>query len=352
MKSKDALRILAEVTAYQWGMVTSAQARTYGITRLDLSRLTDAGHLKRLAHGIYKDSGAPSDQFEDLRAAWLSTDPKVIGEARLLDRASGVVIAGASAAHLHQVGDLWAGRHDFVTPKRRQSQRAEIRYRQRVLAPGDVTLAEGLPVMTIERTISDLVDEVGDLSLVADALRDAALQRNLNLNRLRKLLQPLAERNGFKRGDGNALLNRLLEIAGLDADTVARRVAADASLGSLVAANYLGGLSKADLDRLVMTPGMQRSIRAIQDTLAKTLAHSLAPQIAAINASADAMIANIVKSGALDSVAKSLTDQLVTSDAIKNMTQGWAKTLSAGFAIKPETLAAIRAVQKVPHGRA
>ena len=43
MKSKDALRMLAEVTAYQWGMVTSAQASMHGITRLDLSRLAADG---------------------------------------------------------------------------------------------------------------------------------------------------------------------------------------------------------------------------------------------------------------------------------------------------------------------
>lgn len=291
MKANDALRVLAEVTAHQWGMVTSAQAGMHGITRLDLSRLTDAGHLKRLAHGVYKDSGAPSDQFEDLKAAWLSTDPKLMGEARLEDRSEGVVVAGSSAALLHEVGDLWAGRHEFVSRRRRQSQRSEIRYRQRPVERRDVTLVQGLPVMTIERTITDLVEEVGDLSLVADALRDAAYKRNLDLDRLRELLTPLAERNGLRKGDGDALLNRLLEIAGIDVDSVARRVAADSALGSRVAATYLSGVSKADLARLMMTPELQESLRAIQDSIAKTAktpgASNIAPQqetLAAIRA--------------------------------------------------------------------
>lgn len=64
------------------------------------------GFLQRLAHGVYKGAGVPGDQFDDLRAAWLSTEPKVTGGARLKDRANGVVVAGASAARLHDIGDL------------------------------------------------------------------------------------------------------------------------------------------------------------------------------------------------------------------------------------------------------
>lgn len=347
MKSKDALRALAGITAHQWAMVTSAQASAHGITRLDLSRLSKAGHLERLAHGVYKDAGAPTDQFEDLHAAWLSTDPRVIAETRIQERPNGVVVAGASAARLHEIGDLWANRHDFVAPQRRQSQRTEIRYRQRVLAPHDVTLVHGLPTMTIERTIADLVDDVGDLSLVADALRDAAHQRNLDLERLRDLLAPLAERNGHKKEDGGSLLNQLLEIAEIDLDTVARKVAADSSLGSLVAANYLKTLTTTDLNRLVVTPEMQRSMRAMQDVFAKTLAKTLAPQLAAVNASADSAVKDLVKSGALDRVSEHLAARLSTGDAMRKVTQGWAKALEANTHLDPETLDAIRAVREV-----
>ena len=35
-------------------------------------RLCSAGHLERLAQGVYRDAGAPSVEFEGLRAAWLS----------------------------------------------------------------------------------------------------------------------------------------------------------------------------------------------------------------------------------------------------------------------------------------
>jgi len=305
MKSGEALGVLAGITAHQWGMVTSAQAGAHGVSRLVLSRLADAGHLERLSHGVYKDAGAPSGEFDDVRAAWLSTDPKDVGESRLRDRSSEIVVASASAARLHRIGDLWAGRHEFVSPARRQSQRAEIRYRLRVLDPNDVTLVEGLPAMTLERTIADLVEDVGDLSLVADALRDAALKHNLEFGRLRKLLAPLAERNGFRRRDGDALLGRLLTIAGIDADSVARRVANEPPLGSLVAAHHLEGLT-AEPDRF-------------------------------------------------DDIARAFTAQFA-SDAAKRLAESSGQSHSAGIVPKAETLAAIRAVQtaydEVADGRA
>lgn len=339
MKSGEALRILADLTASQWGMVTSAQASLHGITRLDLSRLAEAGHLERLAHGVYKDAGAPGNLFDDLRAAWLSTEPTIMGEARIRDREKGVVVAGTSAARLHDIGDLWADRHEFVSPKRRQSQRAAIHYRQRSLDARDVTLVHGLPAMTIERTIADLVEELGDLSLVADALRDASLKRNLDVARLRGLLAPLAKRNGLKNGDGSALLNRLLQIAGIDWDAVARRVAADTSLGSRVAANYIDHLSKTDLGRLVATPEMQKILRSMQDSIAATLQDALAPTL-------DSPRANLDKSAGIDDVAKRITEQFATSDAMKELSRAWGKSLSENLTFKPETLAAVRAAQR------
>src|SRR5699024_6391426 len=101
MRSVDVLRTLADITAYQWGMVTAGQASMAGVSRLDLSRLAQSGHLNRLAHGVYMDAGVPSSPLDDLRAAWLSTDPRILGAARLSEPAAGVVVAASSAAALH-----------------------------------------------------------------------------------------------------------------------------------------------------------------------------------------------------------------------------------------------------------
>lgn len=347
MKSRNALRVLAEVTAYQWGMVTSAQASMHGITRLDLSRLAADGQLERLAHGVYKDAGAPAGRHDDLQAAWLSTEPKVMGETRLKNAARGVVVSGESAADLHGIGDFRALRHEFVSPTRRQSQRSAIRYRQRMLDPRDVTFVDGLPVMTMERTIPDLVEEVGDLSLVADALRDASRKRDLDLERLRALLAPLAQRNGLAKGDGVALLDLLMEIAGIDPEAVARRVAADASLGSRVVASYLRGLSLEDLDQLVMTPEMREAMRWIQEAIAAEVRSSMAPEFAAINATAARMGAELVKNAGLDEFARHISAQIINSDVLEELSHAWGKALSDRIAVKSETLTAIPEAQKV-----
>lgn len=232
MKLGEVLRELADITASQWGMVTTAQAGARGVTRLVLSRLAEAGHLERLTHGVYRDAGAPGSEFDDLRAARLNTEPKGLGEERVSGAAQGVVVASTSAAFLHGIGDSWADRHQFVAPVRRQSQREDLRFRQRVLEGQDVTLVQGLPAMRVERTLADLLEDLGDQGLVADALGDALKKHSVDLARLSELLSPLAERNGLKKNDGAALLDRMTESAGLGLDSIARRVTVIPALAS------------------------------------------------------------------------------------------------------------------------
>ncbi len=306
MKSTDALRILADVTAYQWGMVTSAQASVHGITRLDLSRLAEAGHLERLAHGVYKDAGAPGDQFDDLRAAWLSTDPKHAADVRLKDRTNGVVVAGISAARLHGIGDLWDRRHDFVSPARRQSQRNEIRYRQRQLEPRDVSTVEGLPAMSIECTIADLFNAEADNSHIADALRDASQKHRLDIDRLRELLAPHAKRAGFRKGDGAALLDHLMEISGIDADTLSGRIASTQEIGSRVVAKYLdqfGDLKLQDVRAAQEAMKvLHESFPTLDEAARSQLLSSISPP--AIRNAQEAMQRILLDSGATDAVRK------------------------------------------------
>lgn len=253
MKSHDALRILADVSASQWGLVTSAQAAARGVDRLSLSRLAQAGDLERLAHGVYKDSGAPSDAHLDLRAAWLATSPSELAGERLKRRPSSATVSGESATRLHGVGDLRAAKSEFTLRARKQTQRADVRYRTRALTDDDVTVREGLPVTTVERTLADLVEARTDLSLVADALADATRQGGVDADRLAHLLTPLAVRNGHKKGDGDALLERLLQLAGLDREALAQRIASISGIGALVTANFLKGLSADAIAPMINT---------------------------------------------------------------------------------------------------
>lgn len=216
MSTSVVLRILADAMAYQWGMVTSAQAKGLGVSRLQLSRLASRGVLERLAFGIYRNRAVPSGEFDDIRIAWLSTEPTRLASERIPDRENGIVVASHSAARLHHIGDLWEQRHEFITSTRRQTQRKEIRFRNRRLKMEDITIIDGLPVLTLERTIADLVDDSVDLSLVSDALRDAHNKRPLNFDHLSNLLEPYADRRGFSRNDGTSLLDQLLRDARIE----------------------------------------------------------------------------------------------------------------------------------------
>lgn len=348
MKASDAQRVLAEITSRQWGLVTSAQAGASGVARLTLSRLTDAGHLERVSHGVYRDAGAPRGTFEDLQAAWLSTEPRSMGEKRLADRTGGVVVAGTSAARLHDIGDIWADRHEFVSPTRRQSQRAEIRYRRRALEDQDVTLAHGLPTMTVERTIADLLEDVGDLSLVADVLGDAAAAYGLKNDRLRELLAPLAERNGFRRRDGAALLRLLHEAAGIDPDSVARRVAADPAVGPRVAARVLGDIPARFLDEFLRSAESRRRIVTLQDSVSAALEEFLNPPegpLIAPNVISGAPVLSardLVGTAAGGPVAEAITAQLMTGSVVEGLIDAWRGALEASAGGTTDAPAAAR----------
>lgn len=245
MKSREALRRVQEITEGQWGLLTAGQARSCGVTPMTLARLCDAGDIIRIAHGVYRDAGSPIDEHESLRAAWLMTNPAALAYERLAKHPIDVIVSGESAARLHDIGDLRALRHEFTTPRRKQTQRVGTRYRITTLPEQDVTLKKGLPVTTRERTIADMIERRYDLSLIADMLRDAINQADIDEPRLIELFNPLAKRNGHRPEDGRALLEQLLAIAGMDHDSISQMIAADPKLGSLVTGQYLKSLSTA-----------------------------------------------------------------------------------------------------------
>lgn len=329
MKAGDALRELTDITANQWGMVTTAQANALGITRLTLSRLAEAGQLERLAHGVYKDAGAPDSEFDGLRAAWLGTEPKRLAEDRISDAAGGVVVASTSAASLNGVGDSWTGRHEFVAPTRRQSQQEGIRFRQRKLTDRDVTIIHGLPAMRIERTLADLLEDLGDQSLVADALGATMKKYSIDVDLLSELLSPLAKRSGFEKNDGAALLDRLAEIAGLDLGSVARRITANPVLGAWVAAEYLKNILSTEPSegfRKIMAE-IKLPTPAITDEVAEAVQRALRPHFDAIS--------KMRPSAESLGPTQSFTDVL-NPQVLANLSQQWTKNMTYPSALEAQ----------------
>jgi predicted transcriptional regulator of viral defense system len=206
MKAMTVLRVLADLTGSQWGMVTTAQAARIGVGRLELSRLAADGHLERLGHGVYRAATVPIDRYEGVKSLWLSINPGYTADERLFRRPYDAVVSGPAAAWMLGVGDLVPEPYEFTTPTRRHTQRTELVYRTRALSRENVTIREGLPVTTFEQTVADLVESHIDLSLIADVIADVA---RLDRGRLASLLSPFAARHGCNPGDGKAFLSDL-----------------------------------------------------------------------------------------------------------------------------------------------
>jgi len=194
-------------------MLTAAQAGAAGIARSTLVRREKAGTLERVRQGVYRLPGTPADRMDDIRAAWLASDPATLARDRLA--APEVVVGGAAAAWTHEIGDLYPAPYLLYTATRRQTTHDDVRYSRRHLHASDVMILDGLPLTTRERTIADLLDE-GDLSLVADALRDAERSDDdLDIPVLITHLDSYAKRLGH--ASGSDVYAELRTLGGVDA---------------------------------------------------------------------------------------------------------------------------------------
>ncbi len=284
MEMRKGLIVLGELSSAQWGLFTSAQAAERGVSRLDLSRQAEAGLLERVRHGVYRDAGAPADEYEALRAAWLALEPKLEAGARLRKSELDSVVSGTSAARLHGIGDLREDRLEFTTSKRRQTQRAGIHFTIRDLDREHVTIRHGLPTTTVERTLADLVAARTDLTHVAAALGDAMRQGSIDLGELSRQLAPLAARNSLPKNDGNAFVSRLLRLAGLDPDTTVKRIAGIETLAAPIAAEYLADISAAAQRLQDQLAQLQPSVPGIEEIReqAEALTRAVQPQLNAL----------------------------------------------------------------------
>lgn len=213
--------LVSHLAAGQWGLLTSAQAQREGVTRVQLGRLTEAGVLERVDHGVYAIASAPYEH-RALRAAWLALDPARTAEERLVDPLVGGVVSHTSAADLHDLGDLLDDVPEFTLTERKQTRR-DIRLHRGPLTHADVTLVDGLPTTTEERTVADLLRDGHDTEHVAQIIGEGTRRGVIDLVDLAARLEPLARRYG--RPDGTALVEHFLDLVGLSTRAMVRDLA-------------------------------------------------------------------------------------------------------------------------------
>lgn len=200
-------------------MVSTSQTTKANVDARTLSQMAARGDLERLAHGIYRLPGTPPGPHDDLRVAWIALAPQRTAAERIAAGPTEVV-SHRSAALVHGLGDLDADQLEFTTSVRRQTRRTDVRLHRGVLSDHDWTLADGLPVTTVLRTIRDLAQNHTDQGHLAGVVRDALLYHNLPITQVDTALEPYARSYTSPAGHSIRLLGLLLRDAGIPQATL------------------------------------------------------------------------------------------------------------------------------------
>jgi hypothetical protein len=201
--TKAPARALSALAHQQHGIFTRAQATSLGLTAGQINWRVRAGVWVVVDYGVYRASSTPSSWHQRLLAACL---------------------AGPAVASHRSAGRLWhlPGCDDSmieVTAVRhlRRHARDVTWHESRHLDGRDVTIREGVPVTSVDRTIIDLAAVVPESQLLA-ALDDACRR---NLTSCHRVAGRARELHSRRRGQGR--LRRVLEHR-LDGDPVPESV--------------------------------------------------------------------------------------------------------------------------------
>lgn len=212
---------VSQLAAGQWGLLTSSQAKSRGITRLHLARLAEAGVLERVDNGVYATACSP-DEYRALRAAWLVLDPTRTAEERLADPLVSGVVSHTSAAGLHGLGELLDDQPEITYPVRKQTRR-DIRLHKLNLKRDEVTFAEGLPTTTPERTVSDLLRDGHDSEHIAQIIGQGVCRNVIDPSRLATAIDQFA--SAFGQRDGGSLVEHFLDVVGFSPNALVKHLA-------------------------------------------------------------------------------------------------------------------------------
>lgn len=224
---------MSNIASRQWGVLTTAQAKTEGISRLQLSRLADAEVLERISQGIY---ATPSsiDEHTNLHAVWLALDPKRMAEERLIEPIASGVMSHTSAAFLQGLGDIPEDTPEITVASRKQSRR-NIRFPRDLLKGNEVTVSHGLPITTPERTAFDLLRDGHDPTHVVEIAGEALKHELTTYEAATAAREPLAP--NFEQPDGASLQEHLLDLVGLSTAALTEQVLSS-QLGKALRENW------------------------------------------------------------------------------------------------------------------
>ncbi|MEU0853519.1 type IV toxin-antitoxin system AbiEi family antitoxin domain-containing protein [Streptomyces flaveolus] len=239
MDRAEQLATVAGMAADQWGLVTAAQAKGLGVSGVQLMRLTEAGLLESVGHGVYALLAVGLPQHLEIKVAWLRLQPKTPAWDRPLGGQDSGVVSHASACQLHGLGDIPAPDVEISVPRRRTTTEPFVRLRTACLDTADITVVDGLPVTTAARTIVDLLHTKADGGHVGGVIADAERRDLVDIDALADAVQPYARKYGLPAGaTGQELIEHLVGQAGrtLHSQEVARAGHEGLALGAEIGA--------------------------------------------------------------------------------------------------------------------
>jgi len=137
----------------QYGYVTTEDAYEHGVNPVQLRLMHHRGTLDRIAYGLYRYPVVPTTDLDQYMEAILWT--------RTL-----AVLCHETALDLHELCDVNPARIHLTVPSGYRVRRdvpAMYELHRRDLDPVDVTLYEGIPTVTVRRTILDGIEaNIGD----------------------------------------------------------------------------------------------------------------------------------------------------------------------------------------------
>jgi predicted transcriptional regulator of viral defense system len=161
----DELAALAEDNG---GLVTAEQARAAGFTDSVLARLVQRKRIERIARGVYRIPYFSPGQFSQYREAVLWAKANRGPNRVALSHETALAVYGISDANPASIHLTVPG-----TARLRRRTPKGVVVHHGDLSPADVSIQEGIPVTTIDRTISDLLQSGGRTDLLKQAVSDA-----------------------------------------------------------------------------------------------------------------------------------------------------------------------------------
>jgi predicted transcriptional regulator of viral defense system len=312
---------LADLATEQWGLVTTAQARSLDVSPQAVARLANQGALERMMHGVYRVTGAPPSPLDDLRAAWLALDPARRARERLRDEAP-TVVSHRSAAAIHELGDLEADEYEFTSGERKQTRRTDIRIHRGKVGAEEWTVVDGLPVTSVVRTVADLAAAHVDGGHLAGVVRDALTRQQVHDRQLIDVLRHHSHHYNARMGDGEALLSRLLQESGIS-ESIERAV----KLAGAQAPGNAGDRVHRDSDHQPQFQQLREQLASIERAI--TSVARLSEQITnspAMKATADAdatmaELARLLRSPAMQRLAEQAPEMAEVSRLARRVSE-------------------------------